>query len=67
MAYKVQKEKEIMLKRSRKYALKHKRTGEIDGFEDIDIAKTVVLSPSWEPISDEAKKLYAKLTKKESK
>jgi hypothetical protein len=67
MAYKVQKEKEIMLKRSRKYAFKHKRTGEIDGFEDIDIAKTVVLSPSWEPISDEAKKLYAKLTKKESK
>lgn len=67
MAYKNQKESEIKLKRSRKYAFKHKRTNEIDGFEDVDIAKTIVLSPSWEPISDEAKKLYAKMSKKETK
>lgn len=67
MAYKVQKDSEIMLKRSRKYVFEHKRTREIDGFEDIDIAKTIVLSPSWTAVSDEAKKLYAKMSKEESK
>lgn len=67
MAYKVQKDNEVMAKRSRKYVFEHKRTREIDGFEDVDIAKTVVLSPSWIPVSDEAKKLYAKLSKKDVK
>lgn len=63
MAYKVQSEKEIMIKRSRKYVFEHKKTREIDGFEDIEIAKTVVLSPSWLAVSDEAKKLHAKMSK----
>lgn len=71
MAYKNQSEEEVKQKRSRKYAFEHKRTKEIDGFEDISIAKSIVLSPSWTPISDAAKALYkkekAKLSPKKEK
>jgi hypothetical protein len=60
MAYKNQSEDELKLKRNRKYVFEHKRTREIDGFEDLKIAKTIVLSPSWNPVSDAAKALYKK-------
>ena len=67
----IQSKDEIKLKRSRKYAFRHKVTGEIDGFEDLKIAKTIVLSPSWIAESEEAKKLYkkekAKFNKEEEK
>lgn len=56
----MQSKDEVKLKRSRKYVFKHKNTGEIDGFEDLKIAKTVVLSPSWIAESKDAKELLSK-------
>ena len=37
MAYKVQNDKELMVKRNRKYVFEHNRTKEVDGFEDVEI------------------------------
>lgn len=67
MAYKIQTEKELMLKRSRKFVFEHKNTREIEGFEDLDLAKSIVLSPSWIAKSDEAKALYKKEKARTSK
>lgn len=67
MAYKNQTEKEIMIKRSRKYVFEHKRTREIEGFEDLDLAKSIVLSPSWIPVSEASKTLYNKMSKEQTK
>jgi len=61
MAYKVQNDKELMVKRNRKYVFEHNRTREVDGFEDVEIAKTIALSPSWTAISEDAKKLVTKM------
>ncbi len=61
MAYKNQSDKELMVKRSRKFVFEHKRTREVDGFEDIEIAKTIALSPSWTAVSEDAKKLVTKM------
>ena len=60
MAYKNQSEAEVMQKRSRKYVFEHKRTKEIEGFEKLELAKSIVLSPSWIPESDAAKALFKK-------
>jgi len=60
MAYKNQSEAEVMLKRSRKFVFEHKRSKEIEGFEKLELAKSIVLSPSWSPESDAAKALFKK-------
>lgn len=64
MAFKNQSETEIQQKRSRKYVFEHVRTREIEGFEKLELAKSIVLSPSWKPESDEAKKLFKKMQPK---
>ena len=60
MGYKNQSEQEIKLKRSRKYVFEHKRSKEIEGFEKLELAKSIVLSPSWIPKSEAAKALFKK-------
>ncbi len=60
MAYKIQSDTELENKRSRKFVFEHKNTHEIEGIEALDIAKTIVLSPSWICVSDAAKALYKK-------
>ena len=57
MGYKMQSEKELKLKRSRKYVFEHKRSREIEGFEDVKLAKTIATSPSWIAVSDASKAL----------
>lgn len=60
MAYKNQSEQEIKNKRSRKFVFEHKRSKEIEGFEKLELAKSIVLSPSWIPVSDASKALLKK-------
>lgn len=60
MGYKNQSEQEIMNKKNRKYVFEHKRSKEIEGFESLELAKSIVLSPSWISTSDAAKALYKK-------
>jgi len=66
MAFKRQSDKEIEMKKARKYVFEHKRTREIEGFNELKMAKSIVLSPSWISVSDEAKKLYNKMQPKKS-
>ena len=67
MAFKNQTETELKNKRSRKYVFEHKNTKEIEGFEDLDLAKSIAGSESWTAINEEAKKLVQKVTPKETK
>ena len=60
MAFKNQSEEELKQKRNRKYVFEHVRTREIEGFEKLDLAQSIVLSPSWKPESEAAKALYKK-------
>lgn len=60
MGYKNQSDTELKQKRSRKYVFEHVRTREIEGFEKLELANSIVLSPSWKPESDAAKALFKK-------
>lgn len=60
MAYKNQSKKELGMKNARTYIFEHKRTKEVEGFNDITMAQTIATSPSWIPISEKAKTLTKK-------
>lgn len=60
MAYKNQSEQELKMKKARLYVYEHKNTREIDGFNDLERAKTIATSPSWIPVSEKAKELTKK-------
>jgi len=68
MAYKNQSKQELVIKNGRNYIYQHKNTREIEGFNDLERARTIATSPSWIPVSDKAKALTkkekAKLVKK---
>jgi len=61
MAYKVQSDKEIELKEKRKYVYEHKNTREIEGFNELKLAQSIALSPSWIAKSEAAKALTKKM------
>lgn len=67
MAFKNQTETELKNKRSRKYVFEHKNTKEIEGFEDLDLAKSIAGSESWVAANEAAKELVKKFTPKEPK
>ena len=67
MAYKNQNKRELSLKNARNYTYQHKNTREIEGFNDIERAKTIATSPSWIPMNDKAKALTKKQKAKETK
>jgi hypothetical protein len=60
MAYKIQSDKEVEMKKARKYVFEHKNTREIEGFNELKMAKSIVLSPSWIATSEASKALYKK-------
>jgi len=60
MAYKHQSESEIKMKQARTYIFKHKNTGEIEGFNDLQMAKSIVTSPTWQPQNQKTKDLHKK-------
>lgn len=66
MAYKKQSEKELLLKNKKVFIFEHKRTKEIEGFNDQITAATIATSPSWIPVSDKAKALSKKQKAKEA-
>lgn len=61
MAYKVQSDKEIKMKKERTYIFEHKNTREIEGFNELKLAKSIALSPSWIAKSTKAKELVKKM------
>jgi len=67
MAYKIQSKKEIGMKEARTYVYEHKNTREIEGFNDLNMAKGIATSPSWNPVSDKAKALTKKQKEQEAK
>jgi hypothetical protein len=67
MAYKNQSKRELEIKNKRNYIYEHKNTREIEGFNDLERAKTIATSPSWIPVSDKAKALTKKQKAKEAK
>ena len=66
MAYKKQSDKELKMKNERTYIFEHKRTREIEGFNDLKMAQTIATSPSWIPVSEKAKALAKKQKAKEA-
>lgn len=66
MAYKNQSEKELLIKNGKVYIFEHKRTREIEGFNNAQTAATIATSPSWIPVSDKAKELHKKQKAKEA-
>ena len=66
MAYKNQGKQELIIKNARKYIYQHKNTREIEGFNDLERARTIATSPSWIPLSGAAKALTKKQKAKEA-
>jgi len=61
MAYKVQSKKEVEMKKNRTYIFEHKNTREVEGFNELKLAKSIALSPSWIATSEKAKALVKKM------
>ena len=61
MAYKVQSKKEVGMKEARTYVFEHKNTREVEGFNELKLAKSIALSPSWIATSEKAKALVKKM------
>jgi len=67
MAYKNQSKKEIGMKENRSYVFEHKNTKEIEGFNDLSMARTIALSPSWVAKSTKAIALNKKMKEAQAK